>query len=76
MWDTLYLTWLRAQIPEEPLCLIMDQYTTHTALEIEEEAEELEIKIIWAPKSGTGRYYTLDWRTFATLKSEGKAKWR
>jgi hypothetical protein len=51
---TQYLKWLRAQIPEEPLCLIMDQHTTHTVPEIEDEAEKLGIKIIWLPKGGTG----------------------
>jgi hypothetical protein len=37
---------IQAQIPEEPLCFIMDQYMTQAAPEIEEEAEELGIKII------------------------------
>jgi hypothetical protein len=41
---TQYVKWLRAQIPEEPLCLTANQYTAHTATEIEEEAEELGIE--------------------------------
>jgi hypothetical protein len=53
----------------------MDQHTTHTAPEIKEEAEELEIKIIWVPKSGTERYQPFDRRTFGAIKSKGKAKW-
>jgi hypothetical protein len=51
----------------------MDQYTTHTTPEIE---EELGIKIVWVPKGGTGRSQPLDRRTFGSLKSNGKAKWR
>jgi hypothetical protein len=70
-----YLKWLRVQIPEEPLCLIRDQYTTHTAPEIENEAEESGIKIICVSKGATGRYQALDRRTFGALKSKGKAKW-
>jgi hypothetical protein len=54
----------------------MDQYTTHIAPEIEKEAEELEIKIIWVPKGGTGRCQPLDRRTFGARKSKGNAKWR
>jgi hypothetical protein len=65
------LKWLRGQIPEEPLRLIMDQYTTHATPEIEEEAEELGIEIIWVPKGGTGRCQLRDRRTFGALKSKG-----
>jgi hypothetical protein len=43
---TQYLKWLRAQIPEDTLCLITDQDMTHAAPETEEEAEELRIKIV------------------------------
>jgi hypothetical protein len=71
-----YVNWLRAQIPDEPLCLMMDQYGTHTAAEIEEEAATLGIEIIGVPRGGTGRYQPLDRRTFGALKSKGKAKWR
>jgi transposase len=71
-----YLNWLRRQIPGEPLCLIMDQYTTHTAAETEREAENLGIEVIWVPRGGTGRYQPLDRRIFGALKSKGKAKWR
>jgi hypothetical protein len=72
---TQYLKGLRAQILEEPVRLITDQYTTHTAPETKNETEELGIKIIWVPKDGTGRYQPLDRRTFDAIKSNGKAKW-
>jgi hypothetical protein len=71
-----YVKWLRRQIPEEPLCLMVDQYQTHTAPGIQAEAENLGIEIIWVPRSGTGRYQPLDRRTFGAFKSKGKAKWR
>jgi hypothetical protein len=53
----------------------MDQYTTNIAPEIEEETEELGIKITWVLKGGTGRYQPLDRRTSRALKSKDKAKW-
>jgi hypothetical protein len=52
--DDLIFEMAGTQIPEEPLCLIMDQFKTHIAPEIEEEAELLGIKIIWMRKAGTG----------------------
>jgi hypothetical protein len=36
----------------------------------------LGIEIIWVLRGGTWRYQSLDRRTFAALKSKGKAKWR
>jgi hypothetical protein len=71
-----YLHWLRARIPGEPICLIMDQFTVHTTDEVTETAEELGIEIIWVPKRATGEYQPLDGRTFGALKSEGRAKWK
>jgi hypothetical protein len=71
-----YLHWLRHRIPEEPLCLVMDQFTAHTPDQVQAEADQLDIEIIWVPKGATGRYQPLDRRTFGALKSKGKAKWR
>jgi hypothetical protein len=39
-----YLNWLRGQILEERLCLIMDQWTMHTAGETERETENFGIE--------------------------------
>jgi hypothetical protein len=54
---------------------MMDQYKTHTATEIQAEAESLGIEIFSGPRGGTGRYQPLDRRTFGALKSQGRAKW-
>jgi hypothetical protein len=70
------LHWLRARIPGEPICLIMDQFTVHTTDEVTKTAEELGIDIIWVPKGATGKYQSLDPRTFGALKSKGRAKWK
>jgi hypothetical protein len=75
-WMTRYLKWLRVRIPQEPLCLIMDQFMTQAAPEIQEEGEEWGIKMIWVPKGETGRYQPLDRRRFGALKSKGKVEWR
>jgi hypothetical protein len=71
-----YLEWLRRQMPPEPLCLLMDQYGTHTTDAVNEKAEALGIELIWIPRGATGRYQPLDRRTFGALKAKGKAKWR
>jgi hypothetical protein len=71
-----YLQWLRSTRENEALCLIMDQYPTHTTSDVEDEARRLGIDLIWIPKGATGRYQPLDRRTFGALKSKGKAKWQ
>jgi hypothetical protein len=80
-WSTIslmsqYVNWLRRQIPDESLCLMINQYRTHTVTEIQAEGESLAIEIIWIPRGGIGRYQPLDRGTFSALKSQGKAKWR
>jgi transposase len=71
-----YLHWLRQLIPVDPLCLVLDQFRTHTTDDFETEAQQLEIETIRIPKGATGRYQPLDRRTFGALKSKGRAKWR
>jgi hypothetical protein len=70
-----YLAWLRSTREDEPLCLVMDQYTTHTTDRVEAEADRLQIDLIYVPKGATGRYQPLDRCTFGALKSKGRAKW-
>jgi hypothetical protein len=71
-----YLPWLRTRIPEEPICLMMDQFAAQSADPVVAEAEALDIEINWISKSATGRYQSLDRRTFGALKFKGKAKWK
>jgi hypothetical protein len=71
-----YLDWLRCQMPPEPLCLLMDQFGTHTTETVTTKADALGIEVIWIPKGATGKYQPLDRRTFGALKAKGKAKWR
>jgi hypothetical protein len=71
-----YLDWLRACMPAEPLCLLLDQYGTHTSPAMMAKAETLGIELIWIAKGATGRYQPLDKRTFGALKAKGRAKWR
>jgi hypothetical protein len=71
-----YLHWLRHRIPDEPLCLVMNQFTAYTSEGVQIEANQHQIEIIWVPKGATGRYQPIDRRTFEALKSKGKAKLR
>jgi hypothetical protein len=71
-----YLDWLRSQMPSEPLCLLLDQFGTHTTELVTTKAEALGIEMIWIPKGATGRSQPLDRRTFGAPKAKGKAKWR
>lgn len=70
-----YLHWLRQLIPDGPLCVLLDQFGTHTTEAVDAGARELGIETILIPKGATGRYQPLDRRTFGALKSKGRAKW-
>jgi hypothetical protein len=69
-----YLRWLRARIPGEPICLIMDQFTVHITNRVTETAEKLGIEIIWVPKGATSKYQPRDRCAFGALKSKGRGK--
>jgi hypothetical protein len=71
-----YLHSLRQRIPDESLYLAMGQFTAYTSESVQNEADQLQIEILWVPKGAASRYQPLDRRTFGALKSKGKAKWR
>jgi hypothetical protein len=70
------LDWLRARVPDGPICLILDQYGTHVTEAVQNKASELGTSLLWVPKGATGIYQPLDRRVFGALKSKGRAKWR
>jgi hypothetical protein len=69
-----YLHWFRIRIPQEPICLVMDEFAAHIADSVVTEAEFLGIEIIWMPKGVISQYQPLNRRIFGALKSKGKAK--
>jgi hypothetical protein len=69
----LYLKGIHKILDGEPICPLMDQYTTHVTDAVVFTAWELGIYIIWIPNGATGRYQPLDKRVFGALKSKGKS---
>jgi hypothetical protein len=45
--------WLRTRVPEEPICLAMDQDTGDTTQQVGEKAAAMRIDIIWIRKGET-----------------------
>jgi hypothetical protein len=60
----------------EPVCLLMDQFGTHTTEAMINKSEAWEIAVIWIAKGATGRSQPLDRLTFEALWAKGKAEWR
>jgi hypothetical protein len=71
-----YLDWLRAQLPNGPICLLLDQYRTHETDRFQIKAHRVGISLLWIPKGATGIYQPLERRVFAAVKAKVRAKWR
>jgi hypothetical protein len=71
-----YLHWIRWRFADDPVCLVMDQFSAHQTENVLRNAAALSIEIIWVPKGATVLYQPLDRRPFGTLKSKDRAKWR
>jgi hypothetical protein len=71
-----YLEWLREQLPNGPVCLILDQYRQHDTETFQANAEQFGITILWILKGTTRIYQPLDRRVFGAFRSKGRAKWR
>jgi hypothetical protein len=70
-----YLSFVRLQIPDGQICLVLDQYPTHGTDESEAEAARLGIRLIKVPKGATGIWQPLDRRIYGAMKSKARARW-
>jgi hypothetical protein len=71
----IYLEFLRQQIPDGPLCLVLDQYPTHVSVPSTALAARLGIQVITVPKGATGTWQPLDRRIYGIMKSSAHARW-
>ena len=65
-----YLDWLREQIQEEEIALVLDVYAAHRKDEVKEHAEKLKIHLIFVPACGTGYFQPLDRIVFGIVKGQ------
>ncbi len=67
----LYNEWMN----NEPSALFLDQYSSHVSENTRRVAEELQITLVFIPKSATERYQPLDRVIFGALKSSAAAEY-
>jgi hypothetical protein len=72
----LYLVGIHAIMDGDPVCLLLDRYTTHTPDEVVCVALELGVQIIWVPTEATRTYQPLTRRVSGALNPKGRAKWQ
>jgi hypothetical protein len=71
-----YPDWLRKQLPNRPVRLILDRCGTHETDNFLTKSQHLGISLLWIPKGATGICQPLDRRVFGGLKAKGRAEWR
>ncbi len=69
-----YLKWLRKRMTDGPFALILDVYKSHVEKSVRQLAEKLQIRLIFVPACGTGKYQPLDRRLFGIVKKQLAAR--
>lgn len=64
-----YLHRVHEWVQNKHCALILDQYKSHVSESTKRIAQELNIRLVFVPTSGTDLYQPLDLRVFGTLKS-------
>lgn len=65
-----YLNWLSQLMNGEPFVLVLDSYRAHKQKKVKDEAEKLNIELIYIPSCGTGKFQPLDRFIFGFLKKK------
>ena len=69
-----YLNWLADQMEHKPFALILDVFRAHMDKTVQDEANRLNIKLIYVPSCGTGRFQPLDRSVYGAVKNKLKTK--